>query len=65
MACSAFAEKGEPCPEENIEEGLISASHATSKKKESSLESIENTMACSAFTDEGEPCPEDIKGKGK
>lgn len=62
LACSAFAEAGEPCPI-NTGEETKTASHATSKKKESTLGSVENTMACSAFTDEGEPCPENIEKK--
>lgn len=64
MACSAFAEAGEPCPIDTGE-ATKAAAQATSKKKESTLESVEKTMACSAFTDEGEPCPENIKGKSK
>ena len=64
MACSAFAEAGEPCPIKSGKEANSSA-QATSKKKESALESVEKTMACSAFTDEGEPCPENIKCKSK
>lgn len=64
LACSAFAEAGEPCPI-NTGEAAKTASHATSKKKESTLESVEKTMACSAFTDEGEPCPENIEKKNK
>jgi len=65
LACSAFAETGEPCPEENIEEGLNTASQKISEQKKSTLESVKNTMACSAFADEGEPCPENIGGKRK
>jgi hypothetical protein len=65
MACTAFAEEAEPCPEENIEEGLSSASHTTAEGKESILGSVEDTLACSAFSDEGEPCPENIGGKKK
>jgi hypothetical protein len=65
MACTAFAEEAEPCPEENIEEGLSSASHTTAEGKESILESVEDTLACSAFSEEGEPCPENIGEKKK
>ena len=49
MACSAFAEAGEPCPlDEDKKEG---------EKKEDSGLSVEDTMACSAFAEAGEPCP--------
>ncbi len=51
MACSAFAEAGEPCP---IDEGK-----KESGEKEGSTLSVEDTMACSAFAEAGEPCPID------
>jgi hypothetical protein len=51
MACSAFAEVGEPCPLDKEEpEG--------EKKKDSGM-SAEDTMACTAFAEAGEPCPID------
>ena len=50
MACSAFAEAGEPCPIDSEKEG---------EKKEGSEMSVEDTMACSAFAEAGEPCPID------
>lgn len=50
MACTAFAEEGEPCPiqtGEKPEAGEKTAAH----------DSVETTMACSAFAEAGEPCP--------
>ena len=52
MACSAFAEAGEPCPiheEKKVEE--------PPEGEKSASESIGDTMACSAFAEAGEPCP--------
>lgn len=55
MACSAFAEAGEPCP---IGSDGKSATPKPSKgEKKSTSKSIEDTMACSAFAEAGEPCP--------
>ena len=51
MACSAFAEAGEPCP---IDEGKKKG-----EEKEGSTMSVQDTMACSAFAEAGEPCPID------
>lgn len=63
MACSAFAEAGEPCP---IDAGDETSSAAqTAAKKKSKLESVEDTMACSAFAEAGEPCPIDTGDKKK
>ncbi len=54
MACSAFAEAGEPCPlDKKQEEG----------KKEDSGLSVKDTMACTAFAEAGEPCPIDTDKK--
>ena len=51
MACSAFAEAGEPCPlDKEDNEG---------EKKDSEKMSVQDTMACSAFAEAGEPCPID------
>ena len=51
MACSAFAEAGEPCPiDEDKKEGA--------EKKDTGM-SVQDTMACSAFAEAGEPCPID------
>ena len=51
MACSAFAEAGEPCPiDEDKNEG---------EKKEATKVDVGGTMACSAFAEAGEPCPID------
>ncbi len=55
MACSAFAEAGEPCP---IDSG---DKKAEPKKEKSKSMSVEDTMACSAFAEAGEPCPIDNK----
>jgi hypothetical protein len=51
MACSAFAEAGEPCP--------LDENDNKDEKKEDSGMSVEETMACSAFAEAGEPCPID------
>ncbi len=60
MACSAFAEAGEPCP---IDSGDKAAEPKPKKEKSKSM-SVEDTMACSAFAEAGEPCPID-KDKNK
>jgi hypothetical protein len=62
LACSAFAEAGEPCPT-NIEEGVHAAGQKSAAKKGSTLETVKNTLACSAFAEEGEPCPIDTDKK--
>ena len=49
MACSAFAEAGEPCP-------IDIDKKEDSPTKETRI-SIEGTMACSAFAEAGESCP--------
>jgi len=59
LACSAFAEGGEPCPI-NTGKEANATDHASPKIKESMLEFVEDTMACSAFAEKGEPCPENI-----
>lgn len=65
LACSAFAEEGEPCPINN-EEGVNTTSQTGTEEQESILEEVEETMACSAFAEEGAPCPkEDIEKKSK
>jgi hypothetical protein len=51
MACSAFAEAGEPCP---IDEDKKEGA----EKKDTGM-SVQDTMACSAFAEAGEPCPID------
>jgi hypothetical protein len=58
MACSAFAEAGEPCPINTGKEASTST-QTTAKEEESILESVEEAMACSAFAEKGEPCPEE------
>jgi hypothetical protein len=63
MACSAFAEAGEPCP---IDTGKKSTTAQTAAAKdESILEAVEDTLAGSAFAEEDEPCPENIGEHGK
>lgn len=65
MACSAFAEAGEPCPicpeADKMEPG------AKAKKprgeKISICQSVEEDMACTAFAEQGEPCQIDAKKK--
>ena len=66
MACSAFAEAGEPCPIENVEEKEGGAGLPQTKKKGKSLKNnVEDTMACSAFAEAGEPCPIDEDNQKK
>ena len=55
MACSAFAEAGEPCPIDE-EKGEV-------EKKEATKVDVGGTMACSAFAEAGEPCPIDTDKK--
>lgn len=49
MACSAYAEAGEPCP---LDEEL-----KVNKILESCKMSVQDTMACSAFAEAGVHCP--------
>jgi hypothetical protein len=49
MACSAFAEAGEPCPLDNEQR--------ENEKQESCEMSVQDTMACSAFAEAGVSCP--------
>ena len=58
MACSAFAEAGEPCP--------VDEEKKTDEPEEdlkSSHKTVEETMACTAFAEAGEPCPVDEEKK--
>lgn len=52
MACTAFAEAGEPCP---IGQNTTNAGKDISPKK--ITDTIENDFACSAFYDQNEECP--------
>jgi hypothetical protein len=49
MACTAYAEAGEPCPlyEFQMEE----------EKQEKCKMTVRDTMACSAYAEAGVPCP--------
>jgi hypothetical protein len=49
MACSAYAEAGEPCPLDNEQR--------ENEKQESCEMSLQDTMACSAFAEAGVSCP--------
>ena len=51
LACSAFAEAGEPCPIGDPKE------HSPEEKTATPGKTFEQTMACSAFAEAGEPCP--------
>lgn len=55
MACSAYAEEGEPCPIDTGE-GTAKAATGTAKEK-TTLESVEKDFACTAFRDENQECP--------
>ena len=49
MACSAYAEAGEPCPlDEELKENT---------KPERCQMSVQDTMTCSAYAEAGVPCP--------
>lgn len=55
MACTAFAEEGEPCP---IDTGAGEGASAADKgKKKTTLESVEKDFACTAFHDQNMNCP--------
>lgn len=55
MACSAFAEEGEPCP---IDTGAGTAKAKTDTGKDkTTLDSVEKDFACTAFRDENLNCP--------
>ena len=62
MACSAFAEAGEPCPIDPEVQGTNPASGQDEKK--SAGKEVEDTMACAAFAESGEPCPIDPEVQG-
>lgn len=55
MACSAFAEAGEPCPIGT--KGETGGSAAGKGMEKTSLESVEKDFACTAFHDENMACP--------
>ena len=64
MACSAFAEAGEPCPI-NTGKKASTTAPTTAAKDESILDAVEDALACSAFAESGEPCPGNIGEKKK
>jgi len=59
MACSAYAEAGEPCPigTAGKKDDTGAAAGKTVKVRKSFSRSIEDTMACTAYAEAGEPCP--------
>ena len=59
MACSAYAEAGEPCPIGGKEkEKAVQPETAEHKKmKKSVLEKVADDFACTAFHDHDENCP--------
>lgn len=59
MACSAFAEAGEPCP---IDTGGGTAK-AVAGKDQATLKSVEKDFACTAFHDQNISCPIDDEKK--
>ena len=63
MACSAYAEAGEPCPIDD--EKKKDQAETPAGEKKSTLKSVGDTMACSAYAEAGEPCPIDDEGKKK
>lgn len=66
LACSAFAEAGEPCPlgKEKASAAGPESSPAEGREK-SALQSVEDDLACTAFYDENEECPIDGDKKEK
>lgn len=62
LACTAFAEEGEPCPTDAVDPGAP----PQKAEEESALEVVEDDFACTAFHDENETCPicRDKKNKG-
>jgi len=65
MACTAYAEAGEPCPIDNEGEKAPpgATAEASEGAKKTAFKSIEDTMACTAYAEAGEPCPIDNEGK--
>jgi hypothetical protein len=57
MACSAFAEAGEPCPIGTKGETSGSAAGKSMEKEKTTLESVEKDFACTAFHDQNMACP--------
>ncbi|GAB4338205.1 MAG: hypothetical protein Kow0089_09910 [Desulfobulbaceae bacterium] len=62
MACSAFAEAGEPCP---IDPDVKTGKKKPAEGEKSPGETVRDTMACTAFAEAGEPCPIDSDKKEK
>ena len=65
MACSAYAEAGEPCPIDNEKKQAESGAGAETPEgaEKSPLKSVADTMACTAYAEAGEPCPIDNEEK--
>lgn len=59
LACTAFAEAGEPCPLGVGDKKTAAAGQATKPgiKKAPKPGTVEDTLACTAFAEAGEPCP--------
>jgi len=59
LACTAFAEAGEPCPIDSKTEAKRSHTESTQIKrnKQSVLNTLEDDFACTAFYDQNEECP--------
>jgi len=59
LACTAFAEAGEPCPigSEEQEAGANQAKDEAKKHKKSVMGVVEDDFSCTAFAESGEPCP--------
>lgn len=65
LACTAYAEAGEPCPtgEDKPEHKPDAAPVQGKGEKKSALKNVEEDLACTAFAEAGEPCPVDRKKK--
>jgi hypothetical protein len=61
LACTAYAESGEPCPIEPGEPGKKGAGgqQQVEAGKKSAVQSVADDLACTAFAESGEPCPID------
>lgn len=64
LACTAFAEAGEPCPIGSEEQAVgatptetTQAQEEKNKHKKSVMGVVEDDFACTAFAESGEPCP--------
>jgi hypothetical protein len=65
LACTAYAESGEPCPVESgkPQKKTGGGLQQEEKGKKSAGQSVAIDLACTAYAESGEPCPIDADKK--